>query len=80
MKEINHDRCAAFIGSVTQAMRVQEILSRAAIPTTVIKNDTLQEGSRGCIYGIGFSCVQRNNVQTVLYREKIRVKQWTIGN
>ena len=75
MKE-NSDGCYASIGSVTLAMKAQSVLATAAIPTHVIK----QESPRGCIYGIGFSCSQSNNVRAVLTREKIRVKQWNGEN
>ncbi len=72
--------CSAAIGSLTQTMKVQKALGEAAIPTTVIKYDSERAGSKGCIYGIAFSCAQSNNVQTVLSRERIRVKQWNGEN
>ena len=64
--------CTATIGSVTGAMRAQNALARAAIPTSVIK----EESARGCIYSLSFSCVQMNNVRTVLEHERIRVREW----
>ena len=75
MKE-DFNICSVQIGSITQAMRAQRALATAAIPTTVIKNDT----SRGCIYALSFSCSQENNVKTVLERERIRVKSWKTKN
>ncbi len=70
--------CTLYIGSVTQAMRAQEALRRAAIPTYVIKGEKGElGGSRGCIYGLSYSCAQRENIKTVLSYEKIRVKKWT---
>ena len=64
--------CYALLGSNTLAMRAQSVLAAAAIPTHVMK----QETSRGCIYGISFSCSQINNVKLVLSRERVKVKQW----
>ena len=72
--------CSAAIGSVTQAMNAQRILGEAAIPTTVIKYENTHKTSRGCVYGISFSCAQINNVRSVLSRENVRVKQWTQEN
>ena len=68
--------CSVMLGSVTQAMRAQNILGEAAIPTTLIKQDSSQSGSRGCVYGLSYSCSQTKNVKTVLTREKVKVKQW----
>ncbi len=69
--------CTLYIGSVTQAMRAQEALRRAAIPTYVIKGERGEGGTRGCIYGLSYYCTQRENIKTVLSYEKIRVKKWT---
>ena len=74
----NSRGCSAAIGSLTQAMKAQKALGEAAIPTTVIKYDSSRAGSKGCIYGIDFSCAQTKNVQTVLSRERIKVKQWNV--
>ena len=71
MKEISIS-CSALIGSPTIAMKAQSVLATAAIPASVIK----QETPRGCVHGIRFSCSQINNVKSVLSRERIRVKQW----
>ncbi len=72
-------QCSAAVGSVTSAMKAQKILAEAAIPTTVIKSDS-SSSRHGCIYGISFSCVQENNVRTVLGKARIPVKQWDTGN
>ncbi len=68
--------CSAAIGSITQAMKAQKLLAAAAIPTTVIKNEDKGSNGKGCVYGLGFSCLQYKNVQTVLAQERIKVKQW----
>ena len=62
--------CSAEIGSVTEAMKAQKVLAAAAIPSEIIK----KEGSsrrRGCVFGIGFSCAQLNNVRAVLGSARI---------
>ena len=64
--------CIATIGSVTGAMRAQNVLANAAIPTNVIKEET----RGGCAYSLSFSCAQLNNVKTVFEHEKIRVREW----
>ena len=72
--------CGAQIGSITQAMKAQRALAEAAIPTTVIKNEASEKGNKGCIYGLSFSCLQINNVRTVLDHERIRVREWNTGS
>ncbi len=65
--------CSAEIGSVTEAMKAQKVLAAAAIPSEIIK----KEGSsrrRGCVFGIGFSCAQKNNVRAVLSSARIYPK------
>ncbi len=60
----NYNECSIEAGSVTQAMKIQELLSAAAIPSKVIKSQT--SSRRGCIYGVSYSCIQESNVRTVL--------------
>ena len=71
--------CRADVGSLTAALKAQKVLSRAAIPTTVVKTEPSAK-SRGCSYGLSFSCSQLGNLQSVLEREGIRVKRWMQGN
>ena len=69
-------QCSAEIGSVTEAMKAQAVLAAAAIPSEIIK----KEGSsrrRGCVFGIGFSCAQQNNVRAVLGSARIYPKAWS---
>ncbi|MBQ8141136.1 MAG: DUF3343 domain-containing protein [Clostridia bacterium] len=73
MKEKN-DECSAEIGSVTQAMKAQDFLSAAAIPSKVIKSRS--SSRHGCIYGVAYSCSQENNVRAVLANARISVKHW----
>ena len=70
--------CYAEIGSVTEAMKAQKALAASAIPSEIIK----KEGSsrrRGCVFGIGFSCVQQNNVRAVLNSARINPRSWNDG-
>ena len=74
-----YSECIAEIGSMTQAMRAQRALSNAAIPTTVIKGNS-SKNSRGCAYGLSFSCAQGENVKNALAREGVKVRRWKDGN
>ena len=69
--------CSIAVGSVTQAMKAQKILASAAIPSIVIKYDA-QGASRGCVYGLSFSCLQTDNARTVLSGAGLKVKQWNV--
>ena len=69
--------CSAELGSVTEAMKAERVLAAAAIPSEIIKI----EGSRrrGCVFGIGFSCSQQNNVRAVLSAARINPRNWNDG-
>ena len=67
--------CSAELGSVTEAMKAQRVLAAAAIPSEIIKNEGGRR--RGCVFGIGFSCAQANNVRTVLSSARITPKSWS---
>ena len=71
--------CSAALGSVTEAMKAEKVLAAAAIPCEIIKS----EGSsrrRGCVFGIGFSCAQQNNVRAVLSAARIYPRAWKNGH
>lgn len=67
--------CVAEIGSMTQTMRAQKLLSQSAIPTTVVKSSA-SDGSTGCAYGLLFFCEHKENVENLLAKGRIRVKRW----
>ena len=68
------DRTCFFeLGSVSASMSAQRALAAAAIPSEVIKHEGISR-SRGCVYGIEFSCVQANNVRAVLGAANIKIK------
>lgn len=70
--------CRIVIGSMTQAMKAQNVLATAAIPSAVIKTEA--SSRKGCAYGLSFSCQQENNVRTVLASARIAVKEWNKTN
>ena len=75
MKQGYMRECSAALGSVTQAMKAQSLLAAASIPSTVMKWEASSR-LRGCVYGVQFSCQQRNNVEAALASARISVKQW----
>lgn len=70
--------CFVEFGSLTLAMKAQEVLAAAAIPVSVEKTEKTESASsgRGCAYGIRFSCQQENNVRAVLASARIPIKRW----
>ena len=73
------EACFAAIGSVTQAQKAQRALSASAIQSTVIKTE-VSSLRRGCIYGVAFPCIQRNNAEAVLSSAAVAVKEWGVRN
>ena len=71
--------CAAVIGSMTQAMRVQKLLANAAIRGEVIKVDSAITG-RGCAYAVSYSCLQADHVKMILRDAGIRVRSYYDGD
>ena len=69
--------CRVDLGALTLALKAQKALGEEAIPSRVVKNSSSSFGSKGCSYGLQFSCSQRQNVESVLAGEGIRVKRWT---
>lgn len=77
MQEFSRD-CFVELGSMTYAMKAQNALSAAAIPSAVMKSEA-SSSRRGCTYGLRFSCLQEKNVKTVLTAARIPVKRWNSG-
>ena len=67
--------CAASIGSTTLALKAQKALAAEAIASSV-KKISSQRAHRGCTYGVSFNCSQRSNVEIVLLRAGISVKEF----
>jgi len=63
MKE-NSGECYFEAGSLTKAIKLQNALAAAAIPSKLVK--TGSSSRRGCSYSLSFSCAQENNVRTVI--------------
>ena len=68
--------CRVDLGAMTLALKAQKLLGAAAIPSTVVKNSSSSFASKGCSYGLHFSCAQRSNIERVLASEGIRVRKW----
>ena len=64
--------CTLEVGSVTQAMKAQELLSRYAIPSKITKTDS--SSRRGCVYALSFSCSQQNNVNMALSNANLNLR------
>ncbi|MBP3667732.1 MAG: DUF3343 domain-containing protein [Clostridia bacterium] len=67
--------CTAVIGSMTRAMKAQALLSEAAVRASLVKVSSAQT-TGGCAYGVDFPCTQRANVQVVLERAGVRVREY----
>ncbi len=74
-----YGECMAEIGSMTQAIKAQRILADATIPSTVVKNNSTNNG-KGCAYGISFACAQSENVDNVLRKAGVKVRRWRNEN
>ena len=59
----NFDECIAEIGSITQALKAQDTLAFASIPSKVIKS---RASRSGCIYAISFKCSDESKVRSLL--------------
>lgn len=67
--------CFAVMGSMTQTMRAQKVLSNAAIRAEVVKADSAHT-RRGCAYALSYPCVQDGNVRTILLSAGIRARDF----
>ena len=67
--------CFAVMGSMTQTMRAQKVLSNAAIRAEVVKADSTHT-RRGCAYALSYPCVQDGNVRTILLSAGIRARDF----
>lgn len=70
--------CTAVIGSMTQAMKAQSVLSEAAIRTTLTKISS-SKTHNGCAYGVDFPCTQSGNVRVILTNAGVRVREYLQG-
>ena len=67
--------CLAVMGSMTQTLRAQKVLSDAAVRAEIVKADSAHT-RRGCAYALSYPCLQENNVRTILSSAGIRVRDF----
>jgi len=67
--------CLAVMGSMTQAMRAQKVLSSAAVHAEIVKADSAHT-RRGCAFALSYPCLQENNVRTILGSAGIHVRDY----
>lgn len=67
--------CLAVMGSMTQVLRAQKVLSDAAVRAEVVKADSAHM-RRGCAYALSYPCSQDSNVRIVLSSAGIRVRDF----
>ena len=67
--------CIAVIGSMTRALRAQNLLAAAALRAQVIKSDSVS-GTKGCVYALSYPCHADGNVKRVLSDAGIRVRSY----
>ena len=72
----NFNECIAEIGSITQALKAQDILAFASVPSKVIK---ARASRSGCIYAISFPCSEEGKVRELLARAGISMSRRARG-
>ena len=77
-KKYSYKSCTAALGTMTAAQKAQRALASAAIPSGLTKLGDLSR--RGCVWGVSFSCNQKENVRSVLSAAGISVRAWEDGN
>ena len=70
-KTTENQKCICVIGSMTQAMKAQNVLAMAAIRAEVIKADSTKT-KQGCAYAVTYPCVQERNVMETFRQAGIR--------
>ena len=72
-EDAERKNCLAVVGSLTQAMKAQSVLTQAAIFSRVEKASSAST-RRGCAYGISYPCSMGADVRTLLKQAGIRVQ------
>ena len=65
--------CRLTVGSGTQAMRAQRVLTAAGLRCEVIKDES-PDRRRGCAYALAYDCLQKAPVEEALRNAAIRVR------
>ena len=55
MKAMGDSKCRIALGSITHAMKAEELLNARMIPARVVREENKQL-SRGCGYGVSVDC------------------------
>ena len=74
-KETETDDCIAVIGSVTRAMRAQNVLREAGIRCAVVKAESFR-GDRGCTYGVSYPCPWESRIRMLLQNAGIATRSF----
>ncbi|NLK38814.1 MAG: DUF3343 domain-containing protein [Clostridiales bacterium] len=70
-------RCIAGLGSVTQAMKAQTVLTHEEVPSKIIKLDSSMS-KRGCAYGLEYSCLYRKKVNVILDSAELKFEEFVL--
>ncbi len=65
--------CQLPVGSGTQAMRAQRVLSAAGVRCEVVKTEK-PDRRRGCTYAVAYDCLQEPLVTAALRNAGIRIR------
>lgn len=64
--------CRLTVGTLTDAMRAQSLLSASAIRSEIVGADGVRERREGCGYALTFSCLQEGQVRRILREAGLR--------
>ncbi len=67
--------CTALLGSMTQALQAQAVLTEASVCASVVKSEDVTK-RKGCAYGVRFPCGYAPLVKKVLKDSGIRVRSY----
>lgn len=71
----SQNECVALLGSMTQALQAQAILTEASVCASVTKSEDFAR-RKGCAYGVRFPCGYADTVKKLLKDAGIRVRSY----
>ena len=71
--------CTAALGSLTNAMKAQRVLSEAEIESNIVKLEASMT-RKGCAYGVEFPCDLIKTVRSLMNAKGISVSNYINGN
>ena len=71
--------CTAALGSLTNAMKAQRVLSEEEIEGTIVKLEASMT-RKGCAYGVEFPCNRFKEVRALMSAQGIRVSNYINGS